>query len=67
LLVTLGIATWLSQCIGIGGIGLFNNEKLHNFFLRNPASLVVVSKAIIFYFMWNNSLFSRFSWYYTTR
>ena len=51
LLVTLDITTWLSQCIEIGGIGLFNNGKSHNKILRNSTSLVVVSKARIYAFM----------------
>ena len=48
MLVTLDISIWLSQCIGIGGIGLFNNDKSHNTFLRNSASLVALSKSIIY-------------------
>jgi len=48
LLVTLDIATWLSQYIEIRGIGLFNNDKSHSKFLRNSASLVVVYIAIIY-------------------
>ena len=48
LLVTLDIETWLSQCIEIEGIDLFNNDRSHNKFLRNSISPVVVSKAIIY-------------------
>jgi len=50
-LVTLDIATWLSQCTEIEGIDLFNNGKSHNKFLRNSVSLVAVSKAIIYAYM----------------
>ena len=49
--VTLDITTWLSQCVEIGGIDLFNNDKSHNKFLRNWASLVAISKTIISYSM----------------
>ena len=48
LLVTLDIDTWLSQHIEVRGIGLFNKGKSHSKFLRNSASLVAVSKAIIY-------------------
>jgi len=48
LLVTLDITTWLSQCIGIRCIGLFNNGKSYKKNLRNSASLVAVSKTIIY-------------------
>ena len=41
------MATWLSQCIEIGGMGLFYNGKSYRNFLINSASALAVSKAII--------------------
>jgi len=41
------MVAWLSQCIEIGGMGLFNNGKSYRKFLINSTSAVAISKAII--------------------